>query len=62
MNKYYFTFGFGQPHANCYHIIEANNPEEARQEMFLRFDNKWSMMYNSADEAGVDKYNLREIK
>ena len=62
MNKYYFTFGFGQVHQNCYHVIVAENEDDARDIMNDRFDNKWSMMYKSAEEAGVEKYNLKEVK
>lgn len=61
MKKFYFTFGFGQPHENCYHVIEANNETEAREDMCRKFGNKWSFMYDSAEEAGVEKYHLREI-
>jgi len=60
--KFYFTFGFGQPYENCYHVIEAKNSEKARVEMFRRFGQKWSMQYNTAEEAGVEKYHLKEIK
>lgn len=61
MKKYYFTFGFGQVHANCYTVIEAENSEEARREMTIRWGRKWSMQYNSAEEAGVERFNLKEI-
>jgi len=61
MPKYYFTFGCGQSHENCYHVIEAVNSEAARAKMTWRFGIKWSMQYNSAEEAGVEKYNLKEI-
>jgi len=62
LNKYYFTFGHGQPHFGCYHVIEAENEQRARELMFHRFKNKWSMMYCSAKEAGVEEWNLKEIK
>lgn len=62
MKKFYFTFGFGQQHENGYHVIEAKNSEEARREMFRKFGTKWSMQYDSAEEAGVEEFNLREIK
>ena len=62
MKEYYFTFGFNQPHEGCYHIIKANSSNEARAEMFSKFGTKWSMQYNSAEEAGVVRYNLKEIK
>lgn len=62
MKKWYFTFGFGQPHENCYHVIEAENSNEARNKMFERFGKKWSFQYDSAEAAGVERFNLREIK
>lgn len=62
MAKYYFTFGFGQPHENCYHVIEAEDSNKAREEMFRKFGDKWSFQYESAEKAGVEEYNLREIK
>jgi len=62
MSKYYFTFGFGQPHANCYHVIEAESWNEAREIMFRKFGINWSMQYDSAEAAGVQKYRLMEIK
>lgn len=62
MKKFYFTFGFGQPHENCYHVIKAENSEKAREKMFHKFGTKWSFQYDSAEAAGVKKFNLREIK
>ena len=60
--KFYFTFGCGQSHENCYHVIEECNRTEARKLMFERFGSKWAMMYDSAEAAGVKEYNLTEIK
>lgn len=62
MNEYIFTFGFGQQHENCYTVIKANTSNEAREEMHRRYGEKWSMQYDSRDEAGVEKWGLREIK
>lgn len=62
MKKFYFTFGFGQPHENCYHVIEAVDAATARVLMCRRFGDRWSMQYNSAEEAGVERFNLKEIK
>ncbi len=59
---FYATFGCGQPHENCYIKIAAKDEEEARNWMIRRFGLKWSMLYTSAEEAGVEKFNLREIK
>ncbi len=64
MDKYYFTFGCGidNLHRNGYHIIEAESREIARERMFERFGAKWAFQYNSAEEAGVKRWNLEEIK
>ena len=62
LKSYYFTFGYGQPHENCYHIIQAATENDARDIMLERFGNKWSMCYKTAIEAGVEQYNLQEIK
>jgi hypothetical protein len=58
---WYFTFGWGQRHQNCYTVIQGTH-ESARQEMNRRYGNQWSMQYDSAEAAGVEKYNLKEIK
>lgn len=62
MKDFYFTFGCGQVHENCYIIISAESSNEAREEMFRWFGNKWASQYNSAEDAGVVKFNLRRIK
>ena len=68
MNKYYFTFGFGQKFENCFTVIEAKNRSSAREKMFTEYGNKWSMQYDDKgwyDETGEsqqERYNLREIK
>ena len=61
MKKFYFTFGCGQLYANCYTVIEAKDSEAARKEMFRLWGERWSMQYNSAGDAGVDEFKLREI-
>jgi len=67
MKKFYFTFGFGQRYQNCYHIIEAETAEAARDLMVRKFGKEWSMQYNEDEwfENGVsqaEKWNLKEIK
>ena len=58
---WYFTFGWGQPHQNCYHVIFGTY-EEARLEMNLRFNRVWCGQYASAEEAGVAKFGLKQLK
>ena len=57
---WYFTFGCGQAHAGHYAVI-SGTCDEARQEMFRRFGRQWSMQYASAEEAGVEKWNLERL-
>lgn len=60
--NWYFTFGFGQTHANCYHKIHGT-ALSACKVMVERFDDKWSMQYSEKEFAGqAEKYNLKEIK
>lgn len=61
VRDWYFTFGCGHAHPNCYHVINGTH-SEAREKMFHRFSNKWCMQYESAEKAGVKKYKLKEIK
>lgn len=63
--EYVFTFGFGQVYQNGYHVIEADSSEQARHIMHEKFGSKWSMQYdapNAREKAGVNKFNLKEIK
>ena len=60
--KWFFTFGFGQPHEGCYHCISGEK-EFARESMYKKFGEKWSMMYSEAEFRGqAEEYNLKEIK
>ncbi len=61
--KHYFTFGHGQsPGIGYYVIIEANDSTEAREIMHKRWGDKWVTNYDSAEEAGVEKYGLMEVE
>lgn len=59
---YFFTFGSGQVHQNGYHKIEADTKEAAREEMVRKFGTQWSMQYESAEAAGVERWGLHEVK
>lgn len=63
--EYIFTFGMGQKYENCFHAIQADNAQAARDMMFQKFGSAWSMQYdapNAREKAGVDRWNLKEIK
>jgi hypothetical protein len=61
MQDWFFTFGCGQPHEGYYCVIYGTFGG-AREEMFRRHGGKWSMQYRSAEDAGVEEWNLRELK
>jgi hypothetical protein len=63
MIEQYFTFGCGidNLHRNCYIIIREETREKAREKMFERFGAKWAFQYDSAEAAGVQRGNLKEI-
>jgi hypothetical protein len=42
-------------------VVTANTRQEARDIMFERFGNKWAFQYDSAEAAGVEKWNLKEV-
>ncbi len=58
---WYFTFGHGQPHFGYYHVIRGTCAE-AHAKMDQRFGGVWSMQYPSAELAGVEEWNLKELK
>jgi hypothetical protein len=66
--NHYFTFGFGQVHQNCFHIITTPSPRVARELMVAKFGSKWSMQYSesewfdSAGQSQQERYGLHEIK
>lgn len=62
VQDWFFTFGFGQPHKDCYHKITATK-DSAEHAMNARFGKNWSMMYSAKEFDGqIETYNLKEIK
>lgn len=61
MSKFYFTFGVGidKPHRNCYHVIEAESYEAARDEMVNCFGLDWAFQYSEEQwKVSKEKYDL----
>lgn len=63
-DTYYFTFGFGHRHprtgallANGYTVIEGTRAS-ARARMIELFGNQWAFQYDSAEAAGVGRFDL----
>lgn len=55
MNKYYFTFGVGQPNRKHYKVIYAKDHEAARELMFKHYGKEWCWQYNEKQWAVVLK-------
>ena len=62
VREYVFTFGVGDPENAGRFVRIRGTYDGARQQMFARFGKSWGFQYRSEDAAGVEKYNLREIK
>lgn len=60
--KQIFTFGSGQKYDGGYCVIYGKTKEECREKMFKNYDQKWSMQYNTEEEAGVERFNLFLVK
>jgi hypothetical protein len=65
--EWIFTFGSGHVHpetgerlANCY-VRVPGDINSARAAMVERFGLKWAFQYATPEEAGVERYGLREI-
>ena len=59
---YYFTFGHGQKHGPRGYAKIWGSFSSAREEMMRRHGPKWAFQHSSAEAAGVEKYNLVEVK
>ena len=60
IKDWYFTFGYGHGHDNCYTIFKGTY-SSAREKMLKAFGPKWGFQYGSAEGAGVNRYGLHYI-
>ena len=65
--KWYFTFGSGQEHDGCYHVIKAKTFDDARVEMVRKYGDKFAFQYSEQQwiTDGVSRaetYHYKEIK
>ncbi len=59
---WYFTFGSGQAHPNCY-VKLMGSFQGTRKEMFRRYGAKWSMQYDAVKGEEVAKrWNMKEVE
>lgn len=60
--KQVFTFGCGQVHDGKYIVISGKSKAGCRKKMFDMFGQKWAFQYNNKEDAGVERFNLVELK
>ena len=58
---WFFTFGVGQGYAGRYVKIYGTHTS-AREEMYSKHGDKWSMQYPSAEDAGIKQFGYVELK
>lgn len=65
--KYYFTFGHGQPNEGCFVVIDGYDECDARLIMISNFGRRWCGCYTERGWLGEDgisqqeKFGLKEI-
>lgn len=65
--RWYFTFGNGQPNAGHYFVVDDATFREARAEMLEKFGRLWAFQYDETEwnRDGVsqaERYGLAELK
>lgn len=64
---WYFTFGGDHTHPvtgeslRRAYVMLHGAEDSTRDAMFAVFGNRWAFQYSTAEQAGVDRYNLREV-
>ena len=61
MAKFYVTFGYNQPYRDYYYVITAKDYEDAKRRAIKIFGDNYSLIYHSADEAGIESYGLKRL-
>ena len=61
-DEYIFTFGSGHEHSGKFVSIVSRDYYEARAVMVRHFKDKWAFQYPNRGLAGVDRFNLTELK
>jgi len=61
MKTFYFTYGFGQRFQGGYTKVTAKNMSAAREIFHKEAGPYFSFAYDSRDDCGVDRFNLKEI-
>lgn len=57
---WYFTFCGDSPHRDCYEAYYGTYGS-ARRQMCDDHGTKWAFQYASAEDAGVNRFNLKRV-
>lgn len=58
---WFFTFGSSHAHPNGYVVFHGTHAS-AREQMFDVFGSVWAFQYDSAEAAGVERFNLKLVE
>jgi hypothetical protein len=61
IKEWVFTFGCGHPIFRGCYIKVFGTYQDARSSVVETFGTNWAFQYKSEEEAGVEKYHLKEI-
>ena len=59
--EYYITFAQSSPHRDKYATVVASTYQEARSMAFDIYGQRWSFLYETKEDAGVEQFNLTEL-
>jgi len=59
---WYFTFGYSDKGPGIGHYAKFfGTYGSAREQMFNKWGKNWCFQYPSAEKAGIQKFNLKEV-
>lgn len=58
---WFFTFGCGHAYPNGY-VVFYGTHSSAREQMIDVFGTRWAFQYDSAEAAGVERFNLKLVE
>lgn len=58
MTRFMVTFGAGQPNADRYMFVDADDETQARAQVARLYAHRWAYIYPPEDQAWVDMYPM----
>jgi hypothetical protein len=61
-DKFYVTFGFGQPLQNCYaEIPDVASYAEARSKVLEEYQSRWAFIYGPEEALNAEEHKMRKV-